>query len=198
MTDKISYALGFIIANNFLASGIKSVDADTFAEAMKDVFSGKQPKLSYEEAKELIDTFFTRIQNEEKELNLAAGKEYAEIMKHKSGVVTLPSGVQYEILEKGDGPKPQKTDTVEVHYHGTLINGTVFDSSRERGKPATFPVSAVIPGWTEVLQLMPVGSKWRVVIPSHLAYGERGAGSLIKPNMTLVFEIELLGIEEHQ
>ena len=198
MTDKISYALGLSIANNFLASGIKSVDADTFTEAMKDVFSGKQPKLSYEEAKELIDTFFTRIQNEEKELNLAAGKEYAEIMKHKSGVVTLPSGVQYEILEKGDGPKPQKTDTVEVHYHGTLINGTVFDSSRERGKPATFPVSAVIPGWTEVLQLMPVGSKWRVVIPSHLAYGERGAGSLIKPNMTLVFEIELLGIEEHQ
>lgn len=198
MTDKISYALGLSIANNFLASGIKSVDADTFAEAMKDVFSGKQPKLSYEEAKKLIDTFFTRIQNEEKELNLAAGKEYAEIMKHKSGVVTLPSGVQYEILEKGDGPKPKKTDTVEVHYHGTLINGTVFDSSRERGKPATFPVSAVIPGWTEVLQLMPVGSKWRVVIPSHLAYGERGAGSLIKPNMTLVFEIELLGIEEHQ
>ena len=198
MTDKISYALGLSIANNFLASGIKSVDADTFAEAMKDVFSGKQPKLSYEEAKELIDTFFTRIQNEEKELNLAAGKEYAEIMKHKSGVVTLSSGVQYEILEKGDGPKPKKTDTVEVHYHGTLINGTVFDSSRERGKPATFPVSAVIPGWTEVLQLMPVGSKWRVVIPSHLAYGERGAGSLIKPNMTLVFEIELLGIEEHQ
>lgn len=198
MTDKISYALGLSIANNFLASGIKSVDADTFAEAMKDVFSGKQPKLSYEEAKELIDTFFTRIQNEEKELNLAAGKEYAEIMKHKSGVVTLPSGVQYEILEKGDGPKPKKTDTVEVHYHGTLINGTVFDSSRERGKPATFPVSAVIPGWTEVLQLMSVGSKWRVVIPSHLAYGERGAGSLIKPNMTLVFEIELLGIEEHQ
>lgn len=198
MTDKISYALGLSIANNFLASGIKSVDADTFAEAMKDVFSGKQTKLSYEEAKELIDTFFTRIQNEEKELNLAAGKEYAEIMKHKSGVVTLPSGVQYEILEKGDGPKPKKTDTVEVHYHGTLINGTVFDSSRERGKPATFPVSAVIPGWTEVLQLMPVGSKWRVVIPSHLAYGERGAGSLIKPNMTLVFEIELLGIEEHQ
>ena len=184
MTDKISYALGLSIANNFLASGIKSVDADTFAEAMKDVFSGKQPQLSYEEAKELIDTFFTRIQNEEKELNLAAGKEYAEIMKHKSGVVTLPSGVQYEILEKGDGPKPKKTDTV--------------DSSRERGKPATFPVSAVIPGWTEVLQLMPVGSKWRVVIPSHLAYGERGAGSLIKPNMTLVFEIELLGIEEHQ
>lgn len=198
MTDKISYALGLSIANNFLASGIKSVDADTFAEAMKDVFSGKQPQLSYEEAKELINTFFTRIQNEEKELNLAAGKEYAEIMKHKSGVVTLPSGVQYEILEKGDGPKPKKTDTVEVHYHGTLINGTVFDSSRERGKPATFPVSAVIPGWTEVLQLMPVGSKWRVVIPSHLAYGERGAGSLIKPNMTLVFEIELLGIEEHQ
>lgn len=198
MTDKISYALGLSIANNFLASGIKSVDADTFAEAMKDVFSGKQPQLSYEEAKELIDTFFTRIQNEEKELNLAAGKEYAEIMKHKSGVVTLPSGVQYEILEKGDGPKPKKTDTVEAHYHGTLINGTVFDSSRERGKPATFPVSAVIPGWTEVLQLMPVGSKWRVVIPSHLAYGERGAGSLIKPNMTLVFEIELLGIEEHQ
>ncbi|GAB1251491.1 FKBP-type peptidyl-prolyl cis-trans isomerase [Porphyromonas miyakawae] len=198
MTDKVSYALGLSIANNFLASGIKSIVTEDFAEAIADVFSGKQPQISYDEAREVTEAFFNRIQNEEKELNLAAGKEYAEIMRHKDGVKSLPSGILYEVLKEGNGPKPKKTDSVEVHYHGTLINGVVFDSSYERGKPASFPVNAVIPGWTEVLQQMPVGSKWRVVIPSHLAYGERGAGSVIRPNMTLIFEIELLSIEENQ
>lgn len=198
MTDKVSYALGLSIANNFLASGIKSIVTEDFAEAIADVFSGKQPQISYDEAREVTEAFFNRIQNEEKELNLTAGKEYAEIMRHKDGVKSLPSGILYEVLKEGNGPKPKKTDSVEVHYHGTLINGVVFDSSYERGKPASFPVNAVIPGWTEVLQQMPVGSKWRVVIPSHLAYGERGAGSVIRPNMTLIFEIELLSIEENQ
>lgn len=198
MTDKVSYALGLSIANNFLASGIKSIVTEDFAEAIADVFSGKQPQISYDEAREVTEAFFNRIQNEEKELNLAAGKEYAEIMRHKDGVKSLPSGILYEVLKEGNGPKPKKTDSVEVHYHGTLINGVVFDSSYERGKPASFPVNAVIPGWTEVLQQMSVGSKWRVVIPSHLAYGERGAGSVIRPNMTLIFEIELLSIEENQ
>ena len=198
MTDKVSYALGLSIANNFLASGIKSIVTEDVAEAIADVFSGKQPQISYDEAREVTEAFFNRIQNEEKELNLAAGKEYAEIMRHKDGVKSLPSGILYEVLKEGNGPKPKKTDSVEVHYHGTLINGVVFDSSYERGKPASFPVNAVIPGWTEVLQQMPVGSKWRVVIPSHLAYGERGAGSVIRPNMTLIFEIELLSIEENQ
>lgn len=198
MTDKVSYALGLSIANNFLASGIKSIVTEDFAEAIADVFSGKKPQISYDEAREVTEAFFNRIQNEEKELNLAAGKEYAEIMRHKDGVKSLPSGILYEVLKEGNGPKPKKTDSVEVHYHGTLINGVVFDSSYERGKPASFPVNAVIPGWTEVLQQMPVGSKWRVVIPSHLAYGERGAGSVIRPNMTLIFEIELLSIEENQ
>ena len=198
MTDKVSYALGLSIANNFLASGIKSIVTEDFAEAIADVFSGKQPQISYDEAREVTEAFFNRIQNEEKELNLAAGKEYAEIMRHQDGVKSLPSGILYEVLKEGNGPKPKKTDSVEVHYHGTLINGVVFDSSYERGKPASFPVNAVIPGWTEVLQQMPVGSKWRVVIPSHLAYGERGAGSVIRPNMTLIFEIELLSIEENQ
>ena len=198
MTDKVSYALGLSIANNFLASGIKSIVTEDFAEAIADVFSGKQPQISYDEAREVTEAFFNRIQNEEKELNLAAGKEYAEIMRHKDGVKSLPSGILYEVLKEGNGPKPKKTDSVEVHYHGTLINGVVFDSSYERGKPASFPVNAVIPGWTEVLQQMPVGSKWRVVIPSHLAYGERGAGSVIRPNMTLIFFFELLSIEENQ
>ena len=150
--------------------------------------------MTTERAREVINQLFMRLQQEESELNAAAGKEYQEIMRHKSGVVTLPSGLQYEIIKEGSGAKPKATDKVRVHYHGTLINGVVFDSSVERGEPAEFPLNAVIPGWTEILQLMPVGSKWRVVIPSELAYGSRGAGDVIRPNMTLIFEIELLDI----
>lgn len=198
MTDKTSYALGMSIANQFKATGIHHLSVEDFSEAIREVYEDKPLQLSYQEAQQLIDSLFNRITKEEKELNLKAGEEYCRILKKKEGVVTLPSGVQYEILRKGDGPIPRKTDTVQVHYHGTLINGKVFDSSRERGKPALFPVTAVIPGWTEILQLMPVGSLWRVVIPPHLAYGEAGAGADIRPNMTLVFEIELLKIEEAQ
>ena len=130
---------------------------------------------------------------EKMEINKKAGEEFLMINKHKAGVVELPSGLQYEILKKGDGPKPTAADKVKCHYHGTLIDGRVFDSSVQRGEPAVFGVSQVIPGWVEALQLMPVGSKWRLFIPSNLAYGEHGAGS-IEPNSTLVFDVELLEI----
>ena len=124
------------------------------------------------------------------------GKKFLDENAKKSGVKTTASGLQYEIMKEGNGPKPLATDTVVVHYHGTTVEGKVFDSSVTRGKPATFPVNQVIPGWTEALQLMPVGSKWKLVIPANLAYGERGAGADIKPNSVLVFEVELLEIKK--
>ena len=192
--DEVSYALGLSIGQNFKASGIKAITSEDFIAGLQDALAEREPQMTTERAREVINQLFTRLQQEEAELNAAAGKEYQEIMRHKSGVVTLPSGLQYEIIKEGNGAKPKATDKVRVHYHGTLINGVVFDSSVERGEPAEFPLNAVIPGWTEILQLMPVGSKWRVVIPSELAYGSRGAGDVIRPNMTLIFEIELLDI----
>lgn len=192
--DEVSYALGLSIGQNFKASGIKAITSEDFIAGLQDALAEREPQMTNERAREVINQLFMRLQQEEAELNAAAGKEYQEIMRHKSGVVTLPSGLQYEIIKEGTGAKPKATDKVRVHYHGTLINGVVFDSSVERGEPAEFPLNAVIPGWTEILQLMPVGSKWRVVIPSELAYGSRGAGDVIRPNMTLIFEIELLDI----
>ena len=192
--DEVSYALGLSIGQNFKASGIKAITSEDFIAGLQDALAEREPQMTTERAREVINQLFTRLQQEEAELNAAAGKEYQEIMRHKSGVVTLPSGLQYEIIKEGSGAKPKATDKVRVHYHGTLINGIVFDSSVERGEPAEFPLNAVIPDWTEILQLMPVGSKWRVVIPSELAYGSRGAGDVIRPNMTLIFEIELLDI----
>lgn len=192
--DEVSYALGLSIGQNFKASGIKAITSEDFIAGLQDALAEREPQMTTERAREVINQLFMRLQQEESELNAAAGKEYQEIMRHKSGVVTLPNGLQYEIIKEGSGAKPKPTDKVRVHYHGTLINGVVFDSSVERGEPAEFPLNAVIPGWTEILQLMPVGSKWRVVIPSELAYGSRGAGDVIRPNMTLIFEIELLDI----
>lgn len=192
--DEVSYALGLSIGQNFKASGIKAITSEDFIAGLQDALAEREPQMTTERAREVINQLFMRLQQEESELNAAAGKEYQEIMRHKSGVVTLPSGLQYEIIKEGSGAKPKATDKVRVHYHGTLINGVVFDSSVERGEPAEFPLNAVIPGWTEILQLMPVGSKWRIVIPSELAYGSRGAGDVIRPNMTLIFEIELLDI----
>lgn len=192
--DEVSYALGLSIGQNFKASGIKAITSEDFIAGLQDALAEREPQMTTERAREVINQLFMRLQQEESELNAAAGKEYQEIMRHKSGVVTLPSGLQYEIIKEGSGAKPKATDKMRVHYHGTLINGIVFDSSVERGEPAEFPLNAVIPGWTEILQLMPVGSKWRVVIPSELAYGSRGAGDVIRPNMTLIFEIELLDI----
>ncbi|MDY6147713.1 MAG: FKBP-type peptidyl-prolyl cis-trans isomerase [Porphyromonas sp.] len=194
MTDKVSYALGLSIGNNFRASGIRSLVTEDFVAGVEAVFNETKPEIEYEEAQKVLNEFFQRLQNQEAELNLKAGREFMEIQKNKSGVTTLENGIQYEVFKRGEGEKPSAQDTVRVHYHGTLIDGTIFDSSVQRGTPAEFPLRNVIPGWTYILQQMPVGSKWKVTIPSELAYGERGAGQNIRPNMTLIFEIELLDI----
>lgn len=192
--DKVSYALGLSIGNNFQNSGIKKLQVEDFVKGLEDVLGEKQPAISYEEAKQVINDYFMKLQQERLEINKQAGAEFLEINRHKAGVVELPSGLQYEILKQGTGAKPSASDKVKCHYHGKLINGTVFDSSVQRGEPATFGVSQVIPGWVEALQLMPVGSKWRLFIPSNLAYGEHGAGDVIEPNSTLIFDVELLDI----
>jgi len=194
LMDKVSYALGLSIGNNFQNSGIKELIIDDFIKGLNDVLSGEKPAISYDEAKQVINDYFIQLQAEKLAINKQAGEEFLRINKEKAGVTELPSGLQYEILEKGSGEKPKASDQVKCHYHGTLINGTVFDSSVQRGEPATFGVSQVIPGWVEALQLMEVGSKWRLFIPSDLAYGERGAGESIEPNSTLIFDVELLDI----
>ena len=192
--DKVSYALGLSIGNNFQNSGINDLQIEDFVKGMKDVLGNQTPELSYDEAKQVINDYFMKLQKEKFEVNKKAGEEFLNINKGKAGVVTLPSGLQYQVLQKGNGAKPTASDQVKCHYHGTLINGTVFDSSVQRGEPAVFGVSQVIPGWVEALQLMEVGSKWRLFIPSDLAYGEHGAGEAIEPNSALVFDVELSDI----
>ena len=192
--DKISYALGLSIGNNFKASGVKDIDIDIFSKEILDVLKNQKTSISYDEAKQIINDFFTKLQEEKLEINKKAGEEFLKINKEKPGVVTLPSGLQYMVLKKGEGKIPAATDTVKVHYEGTLIDGSVFDSSVQRGQPATFGVTQVIQGWVEALQLMPVGSKWKLFIPSNLAYGESGAGNSIEPNSALIFDVELLDI----
>jgi peptidyl-prolyl cis-trans isomerase len=193
--DKISYALGLSIGNNFRASGIKGLEIDDFIKGINDVFNEAKPAIAFDEAQRLLQAYFKDLQAEKFEMNKQVGEEFLRINKEKRGVVTLPSGLQYEVLKTGDGQKPGLNDKVRCHYHGTLIDGRVFDSSIERGQPAVFGVSQVIRGWTEALQLMNVGSKWRLFIPSDMAYGAHGAGEAIEPNMTLIFDVELLGIE---
>lgn len=192
--NKISYALGLSIANNFLTSGIKNLDVDVFAQAIKDVLNEQKTSITYDEAKNIINDYFTKLQDEKLDINKKASEEFLDINKKRPGVVTLPSGLQYEIITKGSGKTPTATDQVKCHYHGTLIDGTVFDSSVQRGTPATFGVNQVIKGWVEALQLMPVGSKWKLFIPSDLAYGKQGAGQSIEPNSALIFEVEVLDI----
>ena len=192
--DKVSYALGLSIGNNFLNSGIKDLQIEDFMKGLSDVLKEEKPEITYDEAKQVINDYFLKLQREKLEINKKAGEEFLNINKGRAGVVELPSGLQYQVLKQGTGEKPKATDKVKCHYHGTLINGTVFDSSVDRGTPAVFGVNQVIPGWVEALQLMPVGSKWRLFIPSQLAYGEHGAGEMIEPNSTLIFDVELLDI----
>ncbi len=192
--EDISYALGLSMANNFLGTGIRELNVEKFAKAMSDVFGNKQTEMSYDEAKQIMNNYFAKLQQEADSLNKKAGEEFLSVNKGKAGIVVTPSGLQYEILQAGEGVKPKATDTVRCHYEGRLINGTVFDSSYSRNQPADFPVNQVIPGWTEALQLMPSGSKWRLFIPSGLGYGEYGAGDVIGPNSALVFDVELLEI----
>lgn len=193
--EKISYALGLSLGNNLLQSGVTNLDYNKLAKGIQDVLEKNKPEISYQEAQTVINDFFQTLQNNISLKNKEEGKTFLTENAKRDGVLTLPSGLQYEIMNEGKGEKPQASDTVEVHYHGTLIDGTVFDSSVNRGEPAVFGVTQVIPGWVEALQLMPVGSKWKLFIPSDLAYGARGAGQSIAPHTTLVFEVELLNIK---
>ncbi|MBE2284252.1 MAG: FKBP-type peptidyl-prolyl cis-trans isomerase [Prosthecobacter sp.] len=194
--DKVSYFIGRNFGDQFKNQGI-AIDLAALTEGIKSGMAGEKPKFSQEELMAAMQAFEGSMREKEamrgQEAKATGDKFLAENGK-KKGVTTTASGLQYEVLKAGDGPKPQATDRVNVHYHGTLIDGKVFDSSVERGMPITFGVQEVIKGWTEALQLMPVGSKWRIYIPSQLAYGEQGAGGDIGPNEALIFEVELLGI----
>lgn len=200
--DRLSYALGLSMGNNFRASGIDTINVGDFADGVAAVFDGAPLKMSYEEAKAEIQVYFTELEKKQQKAaaelgdqNKALGEKFLMENGKRVEVLTTPSGLQYEVLKEGDGPKPTAADRVEVHYTGKLIDGTVFDSSEERGVPATFGVTQVIPGWVEALQLMKAGSKWRLFIPSNLAYGPNGApGSPIGPNATLIFDVELLKV----
>lgn len=192
--DKLSYAIGMNIANSLKSSGISNLDIDDFTTAIKDIYGGEKTAISADEAKKTINDYFERLEKELPEKNLKEGKAFLEENKKREGVQTLPSGLQYEILRKGNGKKPSASDRVECHYHGTLIDGTVFDSSVQRGTPAVFGVNQVIKGWVEALQLMEEGAKWRLFIPSELAYGENAPGGAIGPNATLIFDVELLKV----
>ncbi len=191
---KVSYALGINVAGSLQQQGMNDIDAELFAEGLKDAFTG-QLKVSPQEVGATLQEYFEGLQKEKFGANIEEGKKFLEENAKRDEVVVLESGLQYEVLTEGSGEKPKATDQVTTHYHGTLINGTVFDSSVERGQPATFPVNGVIQGWVEALQLMPVGSKWKLYVPSDLAYGERGAGQQIGPHTTLIFEVELLEIK---
>ena len=193
--DKLSYALGMSMASSLVNSGMDHIDTDSFVKAFIEVINNGAAEMSPQEANQYIQEYLSKRQNEMLGENLRIGRKFLEENKKKNGVITLASGLQYEILKEGSGPKPKATEKVKCHYHGTLINGKVFDSSVERGQPAVFGVNQVIKGWVEALQLMSVGSKWRLYIPSELAYGSQGAGSSIEPNSTLIFDVELLGIE---
>lgn len=200
--DRLSYALGLSMGNNFRSSGIEKINVQDFADGVAAVFYGSEPRMSYDEAKAEIQKFFTELQAKQDEAakvmgeqNARAGEAFLTENGKRSEVKTTDSGLQYEVLEEGDGPRPEAGDQVVVHYTGKLIDGTVFDSSEERGEPATFGVTQVIPGWVEALQLMKAGSKWRLFIPSALAYGPNGApGSPIGPDSTLIFDVELLKV----
>lgn len=192
--EKVSYSLGVNVAKSVQAQGLESIDAPAIAKAFKDVFEGNDLDISEEEANLVLQDYFTKLNNKAQEANIGTGMKFLEENAKKEGVVTTASGLQYTVITKGDGVQPKETDNVTVHYHGTLLDGTVFDSSVERGQPASFPVNGVIPGWIEALQLMNVGSKYKLFIPSNLAYGERGAGGAIGPNATLIFEVELISI----
>jgi len=200
--EKFSYALGMDIGNKVgpsLKQQSVEVDPNLVSQGLQDAMSGTKTRLTPEEAQAVLREVQTEVnkQRQEKMQQAAAeGEAFLTANKSKEGVVTLPSGLQYKILTAGTGPKPASSDSVVCNYRGTLINGTEFDSSYKRGQPATFGVGQVIKGWTEALQLMPVGSKWQLFVPSSLAYGERGAGAEIGPNATLIFEVELLSIQD--
>jgi FKBP-type peptidyl-prolyl cis-trans isomerase FklB len=194
--DTISYAIGQEFGSMLKSQGFDSIHVEILAKALKESMNGDSLLITKEQGNATVTDYLQQIKAEKMEKNKAAGEAFLAENKSKPGVVTLPSGLQYKIITEGTGPKPTLNDKVKTHYHGTLIDGTVFDSSVERGQPISFPVSGVIKGWTEALQLMPVGSKWKLFLPADLAYGDRQAGPKIGPNSTLVFDVELIAIEK--
>ena len=199
--DKLSYALGLGIGQQLAQMGATDLNVDDFAQSIRDVLEGRDLKVSHREAQQIVQDYF---QKQEQKLNAeraekgkaakAEGEKYLAENGKKEGVVTLPSGLQYQVLREGNGRKPSAKDTVKCHYEGFLIDGTVFDSSVQRGEPATFGLQQVIAGWTEGLQLMQEGAKYRFFIPYKLAYGEGGAGAMIPPFATLIFDVELIAV----
>jgi FKBP-type peptidyl-prolyl cis-trans isomerase FklB len=191
--EKVSYIIGTDIGGNLKRQSV-DVDPNILVRGIQDALSGAKPLLSKEEIQETMVAFQKEMADKQKQ----RGEAFLSENKKKEGVKTLPSGLQYKVVKAGTGKKPKVNDTVTVNYRGTLIDGTEFDSSFRRGQPATFQVSGVIPGWTEAMQLMAEGAKWQLFIPPNLAYGERGAGGLIGPNATLIFEVELISVQENK
>lgn len=199
--DKLSYALGMSMGHNFKGTGIKTLNSADFAAGVASVYDGVKPEMTFDEAKRIVNEYFAKLEAEmqaeaakQGEANRKNGEAFLTENAKREGIKVTESGLQYEVLESGKGDSPKASDNVEVHYTGKLIDGTVFDSSVERGVPASFGVTQVIPGWVEALQLMHEGDKWRLYIPSDLAYGPNGAGGVIGPNMTLIFDVELLRV----
>ncbi len=193
--DKVSYALGMNIAQNLITSGLTQVDIISLSNGLNAVIGGDHTIISMDEANQILNHYFSNIEAQKSAPAKVEGEEFLVKNAQREGVVSLNSGLQYEVIKSGNGEKPKATNKVKCHYHGTLINGTVFDSSVERNEPAVFPVNGVIQGWVEALQMMNVGSKWRLFIPPHLGYGTRGAGGVIGPDTTLIFDVELIAIE---
>jgi len=199
--DSAGYAIGVLVGNNNKeqvnsAPGGSEISLDAMVTGFSQAMLDEDPAITAEEADQIVRDYFTKAGEKAGQANLEAGNAFLEENKSREGVTVTESGLQYEVLQEGNGPKPDSGDKVRVHYHGMLTDGTVFDSSVDRGEPAVFGVDQVIPGWTEALQLMPVGAKWKIYIPSDIAYGEQGAGADIGPNETLIFEVELLEIVE--
>lgn len=199
--DKLSYALGMSMGHNFKGTGIKTLNSADFAAGVASVYDGVKPEMTFDEAKRIVNEYFAKLEAEmqaeaakQGEVNRKNGEAFLTENAKREGIKVTESGLQYEVLESGKGDSPKASDNVEVHYIGKLIDGTVFDNSVERGVPASFGVTQVIPGWVEALQLMHEGDKWRLYIPSDLAYGPNGAGGVIGPNMTLIFDVELLRV----
>ena len=193
--DKISYAFGLSMGQNLMGSGVEKLNYQDLAAGIEDVLTHAQPKITYQEAQQVLNTFFQELEAKVAGAAKADGEKFLAENAKREGVKVTASGLQYEVLEPSLGQKPKATDTVRVHYEGTLIDGTVFDSSYKRGESISFPLNGVIKGWTEGLQLMSIGSKYKFFIPYQLAYGERGAGASIPPYAALIFTVELLGIE---
>ena len=191
--EKVSYSIGVNVATSIKSEGLDSINSFYISKGFQDVFENKDLAINIEESNKIIGEYFNKKQDAKNQSLAIDSKIFLEQNKQKDGVITTESGLQYLILSEGRGNNPTLNDNVTVHYHGTLIDGTIFDSSVDRKQPATFPLNGVIPGWQEALQMMSVGSKWKIFIPSELAYGESGAGA-IGPNSTLIFEVELLSI----